>query len=364
MKVRDIIEFFEEYAPFSYQESYDNSGLQVGDKNSDITGILITLDVTEEVIDEALQSSCNLILSHHPLIFSGIKSITGRNTIEKIITRAIRERINILSIHTNADNSDKGVNSRICEKIGLKNTSVLCPVEGKLIKLSVFVPEAHAENLRATIFNSGAGVIGNYDYCSFNTQGTGTFRGNEESNPFSGRKGDIRYEKEVRIETIFPVHLKDRVIKAMLYAHPYEEVAYDLYPLDNPYSGFGSGMIGYLPEEMEENQFLSCLKEIFKPGCIKHSHLSGRKVKKVAVCGGSGSYLLKNAIAADADVFLSGDFKYHQFFEAENRILIADIGHYESEQYTKELFYDLLIKKFPNFALHLSKINTNPIHYL
>ena len=364
MKIRDLINLFEEFAPFTYQESYDNSGLQIGEKDSEVTGVLITLDVTEEIIEEAVKLSYNTVLSHHPLMFNGVKSISGRNATERIILRAVRDRINILSVHTNFDNSVDGVNKRICDKLGLVNRSVLSPVEGKLLKLSVFVPEGHVEKVREQIFNAGAGQIGNYDSCSFNIPGTGTFRGNEESNPFAGQKGSLQYEKEIKIETILPLHLKEKVIKAMLDAHPYEEVAFDLYPLVNTYNKFGSGMTGNLPDPIKGEDFLIRLKNIFHSGCVKHSRLTGRIIRKVAVCGGAGSFLLANAIHEGADIFISADFKYHQFFEAEGKILIADIGHYESEQFTKELFYEFLIKKFPNFALRLSEINTNPIHYI
>jgi len=363
MTVSEIISLFEEFAPALYQESYDNSGLQAGNKDDEVTGALITLDVTEEVVDEAVDLGYNLIISHHPLIFKGLKSITANDPTGRIIIKALQKKINILSIHTNADNAGEGVNHYICRKIGLKDTSILCPLEGKLLKLSVFVPEDHAQNLREQIFNAGAGMIGNYDFCSFNTPGTGTFRGNENTNPFSGEKGKINIEKEIKIETILPVHLKNRVIKAMLAAHPYEEVAYDIYPLENRYSRYGLGMTGYLEGEVNQKDFLQVLKRVFKTGCIKHSRLTGKEVKKVAVCGGSGSSLLGNAIASGADVFVSSDFKYHQFFDAENKIVIADIGHFESEQFTKDLFYELLMKNFPKFAVRLSEVNTNPVFY-
>ncbi len=364
MQVSEIIRFINETAPFLYQETYDNSGLQIGKPDAPVTGILITLDITEEVLEEALQKNCNLILSHHPLIFSNLKTITGKNSTEKIILKAIRENINILSAHTNLDNSFAGVNNMICQKLKLERTGILSPLEGKLVKLVVFVPETHAEKVRTQIFNAGAGVIGNYDSCSFNIKGSGSFKGNEMSDPFAGEKGKLHFENEIRIETILPVHLKEKVINVMLESHPYEEVAYDLYPLQNEYNLFGSGMYGYLSEPAGEREFILKLRDIFKTGCIKHSRLSGKKIQKVAVSGGSGSFLLKEAIRIKADIFISGDFKYHQFFEAENKILITDIGHYESEQFTKELFYELLMKKIPNFALHLSKINTNPIYYL
>lgn len=364
MQVADIINYFHELAPFSYQESYDNSGLQTGKFNDEVKGILITLDVTEEVLEEAVMSDCNLILSHHPLIFNSLKSITGKNPVERILMKAIKKDINILSVHTNIDNSSAGVNEMICRKIDLKDVQILFPLEGKLLKLVVFVPEAYADKLRTEIFKAGAGVIGNYDSCSYNTEGFGSFKGNENSDPFSGEKGKLHFEKEIKIETILPLHLKEKVINAMLSSHPYEEVAYDLYPLNNTWDQSGAGMYGYLAEAMEEKEFINSLKKVFRADCIKHSKFTGKKIHKVALCGGSGSFLLKEAIKINADIFISSDFKYHQFFEAEGKILIADIGHYESEQFTKELFYELLIKKFPNFALHLSKINTNPIHYL
>ncbi len=364
MKINEVLLLFEESASFTFQESYDNSGLQVGDYNDEVRGVLISLDVTEAVISEALRKGLNLIISHHPLIFSGIKSISGKSANERIIQRSIREGINIISVHTNIDNLLGGVNSKISEKLGLTNTKILLPAEGKLLKLAVFVPESHAATVRENIFEAGAGVIGEYDFCSFNSMGEGTFRGSETTNPFAGKKGIIHFEKEIKMEFILPVHLKENVTKAMLQVHPYEEVAYDLYPLINKYEKAGAGIAGTLDVALEEKEFLFFLKDVFRTGVIRHTALTGKMIKKVAVCGGSGSFLLKNAISHGADVFISGDFKYHQFFEAEGKILLADVGHYESEQFTKELFYEILIKKIPKFALHLSEINTNPINYL
>jgi len=363
MKLKEIAAFFEKLAPLQYQESYDNSGLQVGNPGQEITGALVTFDITDEVIDEAIRKNINLVIGHHPLIFGGLKSITGKNMTERVVLKAIKNDIAIYAAHTNFDVIKNGVNGKICQTIGLENLKILDPVSGKLKKLVVFVPHDHAEKVRSALFESGAGGIGNYDSCSYNLEGNGTFKGNEETNPFTGAKGELHTEPETRIETIFPEHLKGSVISSMIQAHPYEEVAYDIYPLDNKYNQFGMGMTGELLKPMNETEFLTHLKKSFNSDVIRHTTLLDKPVKKVAVCGGAGSFLLNKAISAKADVFVSADFKYHQFFDADSKILITDIGHYESEQYTREAFYDLIIKNFPKFAVHLSEINTNPIKY-
>ncbi len=364
MRLNEITASLERLAPLLYQESYDNAGLQVGNPSMEITGVLVTIDVTEEVLDEAIEKGLNLVVSHHPLIFGGLSSLTGKTMVERAVMKAIRHDIAVYTAHTNIDVVRQGVNGKICEVIGLKNCRILEPVAGRLKKLVVFVPEAHAEKVRQALFDGGAGMIGNYDSCSYNLEGTGSFRGGEATNPFAGEKGKLHFEREIRIETIFPDHEKGRVISAMLAAHPYEEVAYDIYPLENKYQEVGMGMIGELNEKIGEREFLSLLKKKFGTGIIRHSGLLGKQIKRVAVCGGAGSNLLRKAIAERADVFVSSDFKYHQFFEAEKKIVVADIGHFESEQYTRELFYDILNKNFPKFAVHLSDVITNPIKYL
>jgi dinuclear metal center YbgI/SA1388 family protein len=364
MKLKELVSFFNEVAPFSLQESYDNSGLQTGDPEMELTGAVICLDVTVEVLDEALSHKMNLIIAHHPVIFGGLHSLTGRNQTEQVLLKAIKNDVAILAVHTNLDTVIPGVNDQIANKLGLINRRVLDPLNDKLIKLVFFVPIANAEQVRQAVFEAGAGVIGEYDYCSYNMEGEGTFRASEKANPYVGEIGKIHKEKEIRVETILPEYIRGKVISALLSTHPYEEVAYDLYPLKNIHSKIGMGIVAELKEEMEEYDFLMELKQIFNSGCVRYTKLKGKKVKKLAICGGSGSSLLKKAISAGADVFVSADFKYHQFFEAENRILIADIGHYESEQFTKELFYELVTKKFPKFALRLSEVNTNPINYL
>ncbi len=363
LRVKEITSYFESVASLSYQESYDNSGLLAGNPNQVVTGALTTIDVTEEVVEEAIKLQCNLIIAHHPIIFSGLKKLTGKNYIERTLIKAIKNDVAIYAAHTNMDSIQGGVNSKICEKLGLTNCTILQPAVGQLQKLATFVPFDQAEKVRSAIFNAGAGVIGNYDSCSYNLQGTGSFRAGNNTNPYVGNKNEIHFEKETRVETIFPKHLQNKVISALLNAHPYEEVAYDIYPLENKHNQVGMGMVGTLEKPVSEEAFLIQLKKTFNCGVIKHTSLLGKEVSKIAVCGGSGSFLLPNAITANADFFVTGDFKYHQFFDADKKIVIADIGHFESEQFTKELFYELLIKKFPKFAVHLSKVKTNPVSY-
>ena len=364
MQLKQITQFIESIAPLAFQESYDNSGLIIGHPDDEISGILITLDVTEAILDEAISKNLNLIVCHHPIVFSGIKKLNRKNYIEWCVEKAIKNDLSIYAAHTNLDSVFGGVNSKICEKLELQNCRILAPTPGYLKKLVTFVPVADAENVRKAIFEAGAGHIGNYDSCSFNQTGSGTFRGNDQTNPYVGEKNQLHTEEETRIETIFPKHFQSKVIHALLLAHPYEEVAYDIYPLDNEYTQAGIGMIGELAQPMDEIQFLEKLKAAFNCKVIKHTQLLDKPIRKVAVCGGSGSTYLSKAMALKADIFISGDFKYHQFFDAENQIIIADIGHYESEQFTKEVFYELLTKKFPKFAVHLSDFSTNPVSYL
>lgn len=362
--VREVIQVIEGFAPLSYQESYDNSGLQIGDKGCKVMGILLCIDVTEDVVEEAVNIGANLIISHHPLIFSGIKRITGNNYIEKTIIKAIKSDISVYSCHTNIDNISPGVSFRMGTKLGLTKMRVLRPLSGNLCKLVTFVPNSHTEGVRNAIFEAGAGHIGNYDCCSYNLSGEGTFRALESANPFVGEKNILHKESEMRIETIFPKFLESKIILALLKAHPYEEVAYDIYPLINQQKNAGAGVIGEFEKPMETIVFLHSLKTIFGIPAIKYTDIIKENISKVALCGGSGSFLLPDAIKEHADAIVTSDFKYHQFFDAERSILIADIGHYESEQFTLEIFYDLLVKNFSNFAIRFTKVKTNPINYL
>lgn len=363
MQVADIIEYINSLVPIALQEEYDNSGLICGNSKQNTTSVLISLDCTEEIVDEAIHLGSKLIISHHPILFKPIKSLTGKNYIEKTIIKAIKNDICIFSVHTNLDNLNTGVNCLIAQKIGLKNLKILAPKSGLLNKIVVFCPHQDAEKVKNAMFEAGAGKIGNYSECSFNLMGEGTFRANEQANPYVGDKNTRHTEPETRIELICPVYKTEIVINKMLQAHPYEEVAYDVYPLLNSWDNAGSGMIGELPEASTEREFLSRLKKIFNAPVIKHTALLNKPITKVALCGGSGSFLLKNALSAGADVYVSADFKYHEFFDAEDRILIADIGHYESEQFTPEILATIIQKKFPTFAVHLTKINTNPVQY-
>lgn len=363
MKIKDIISHLEKLAPPFLQESYDNAGLLIGNSNAVVSKALISLDVTEAVLDEAITKNCQIIIAHHPLIFKGLKRITGKNMVERIVTKAIKNDIAIYAIHTNLDNVKGGVNSILCEKLGIVNNKILAPKEGLLRKLVAFCPKKDASKIRQAIFDAGAGHIGNYDNCSFNTEGTGSFRALEGTNPYVGEKGKLHFEEEVRIESVFPVYLENDILQALHTTHPYEEVAYDIYPLMNTHGNVGAGMIGDLEIEMDEKLFLQKVKDIAGTACIRHSDFLGRKIKKVAVCGGSGSFLIKDAIRAGADLFISGDINYHDFFDADKKLVIADIGHYESEQFSKDLIYSVLIKKFPTFAVLISKGHTNSVNY-
>jgi len=364
MTIKELTRKIEDFAPLLLQESYDNAGLIVGDPDTEIKGVLIALDVTEEVIQEAIGKSCNLIVAHHPLIFKGIKKLNNRNPVERMIFSSIKNNIALYAAHTNLDNVLQGVNATIAEKLGLINTSILSPVNGVLKKLVTFCPLDQAGKVRDAIFEAGAGHIGNYDSCSFNIDGEGTFRATEGASPFVGELNKLHREKEIRIETVFPSYLKNKIVSAMLHAHPYEEVAYDIYPIDNQFAGAGAGMIGDLQSPENAQDFLLRIKKVFNTGCVRHTKICSENVSKVALCGGSGSFLIHNAIALGADVFITGDVKYHEFFDADNKIIIADVGHYESEQYTKELLMNIIKKKKSTFAVRISEINTNPISYL
>lgn len=363
MTIQEIITEIENFAPLAYQEDYDNCGLITGQKTQNVTGALLTLDCTEEVIDEAIANKCNLIVAHHPILFSGLKKINGNNYVERTIIKAIQNNIAIYAAHTNLDNVKHGVNKKMADKLDLKNLSILAPKSNLLKKLVTFVPESHHQAVLKALFDAGAGSIGNYSNCSFNLEGTGTFKGNADTKPFLGKPNELSKEKEIRIETVFEFNKEAAIIAALLRAHPYEEVAYDIYSIANKHLQIGSGMIGELEKEMNEADFLAHVKKSLLSGCLKHTKKLGKSIKKVAICGGSGRFLLKNAINSGADAFITADFKYHEFFDAENKLLLVDAGHFETEQFTPEIFYEIIQNKFPTFAIRLSKTNTNPVNY-
>lgn len=363
MRLAVLIKHLEEYAPLNYQEDYDNSGLLTGDPNMEINGALVALDCTEDIVDEAIARNCNLIITHHPIVFKGLKKFTGKNYVERVVLKSIRHNIALYAIHTNLDSVHNGVNGVICNRLGLQQAKILNPKTGILKKLVTFCPSAQAAVLREALFAAGAGNIGNYGDCSFNTDGTGTFTAKEGAHPFVGQQGVQHQEAEVRIETVYLVQNERKVLLALLENHPYEEVAYDIYPLENKLNTVGSGMIGWLEEAMETADFLSFVKSKMRVTLIRHTKSTGKKIKKVAVCGGSGSFLLQHAIAAGADAFITADFKYHEFFDADGKLVIADIGHFESEQFTSDLLIDIIREKFPELPVRLTEHNTNPVSY-
>ncbi|MBL4752519.1 MAG: Nif3-like dinuclear metal center hexameric protein [Flavobacteriales bacterium] len=363
MKIKDLTQYLEEYAPLHYQESYDNCGLQIGGFTQQVKKALVTLDCTEAVIDEAIKYKCDLVIAHHPLIFRGLKTITGANYVERTVLKAIKHKIAIYAIHTNLDHVVGGVNWKIAERLKLNNCRVLAPRANGMMKIFTFCPSAQTDQVRDAMFKAGGGSLGNYDECSFNSSGIGTFRPNANAAPFTGDRGERHKEEEVKIEMIFAAHLKSKMIATLLKAHPYEEVAFDVIALENTNREVGSGLVGELNEEIVPATFMKKLKSAMNCNTIRHTELLKGKIKTVAVCGGAGSFLLKDAIRANADIFITGDFKYHEFFDAEQKIVIADIGHYESEAFTKQLIYEIINKKFPKFALRLSEVNTNPVNY-
>ncbi|MBL7923302.1 MAG: Nif3-like dinuclear metal center hexameric protein [Bacteroidia bacterium] len=362
-QLSEIIQHLEQLAPLSLQESYDNAGLITGQPSMEVKGILVCLDSTEEVMEEAIRNGCNVVVAHHPILFSGLKRLTGNHYTERVLIKAIRHDIAIYAIHTNLDNVLHGVNARFAAQLGLLHTRILSPMKGRLKKLVTFVPGAQLEAVRAALFEAGGGHIGNYSECSFSSGGTGSFKGEAGSQPFAGVAGIRHLEAEERLELIFPAWKEKDMLAALRGAHPYEEIAYDVYTLDNAFMSTGAGLYGELPEVMDGPAFLDFLKQKMNCAMIRHTKLLSGPIKKVAICGGSGSFLLQDAVRCGADIFISSDFKYHQFFDADGRIVLADIGHFESEQFTIDLLAEHLREKFTTFAVRLTETQTNPIYY-
>ena len=364
MKIIEIISVLEEMAPLAYAEDFDNVGLLVGDQQQETTGILVCHDALENIIDEAIAKKCNLVVCFHPILFSGLKKITGKNYVERAVIKAIKNDIAIYAVHTALDNHQEGVNKIFSDALGLINTKILIPKQHFIRKLVTFTIPENAEEVRNALFDAGAGTIGNYENCSFNSKGIGTYMGNEHSNPQVGERFEFVQGDEIKIEVTFEKHLENKILKALFKSHAYEEVAYEIYELQNQHQNIGLGMIGELEKPMKEKEFLLFAKEKMECGGIRHSNFTGKEIKKVAVLGGAGSFAIKNAIQAGADAYLTADLKYHQFYEAENQLLLADIGHFESERYTKNYIVDYLRKKILNFAVILSEENSNPVKYL
>ncbi len=362
-RIRQITAYLEALAPLAYQESYDNAGLIVGDANAEATGVLCTLDATEAVVDEAIAKGCNLIVAHHPIVFKGLKKINGKTYVERTVIKAIKNDVAIYATHTNLDSVTGGVNFKIAEKLGLQNVRILAPKGQVLSKLVTFVPVNDAQRVLDALHEAGAGQIGNYSRASFRSEGTGAYQANPGANPALGEVGEYHKEPEYRIEVIFSNHQQQAILAALRQSHPYEEIAYDLINLANQNQTVGSGAVGELPEALDGVAWLSYLKEHMNLNLVRHTPVLARPIKRVAVCGGTGSFLLPDAMGAGADVFVTADYKYHEFFDADGRMLICDIGHYESEVFTKELISQHLAKKFTTFAVILSETDTNPVRY-
>lgn len=363
MRLQEILQSLNTLAPTCYQESYDNSRLLCGDPNREINAALLSLDCTEAVVDEAIARGCDVIIAHHPIVFKGLKSITGQTYVERVIIKAIQHQIALVAVHTNLDNQLAGVNQLIASRLGLENTRILRPMENTIELLYVYVPQTHREGLEKALFEAGAGHIGLYDQCSFVYPGSGSFRPLAGANPVLGQVGEREWVQEDKVEVVVQQHTRSAVLKALRAAHPYEEIAYGMLALRNSNQTLGAGMIGELPDAMAARDFLQWVKTQLKTDCIRHTDAIDRPIKTVALCGGSGSFLLNDAKNQGADAYVSADFTYHQFFDAEGQIMIADIGHFESEQFTPEIFYAYLSKKYPKFAFHFSTVNTNPVHY-
>ena len=361
--IKDIIALLEAWAPPAAAEDFDNVGLLVGDANRICTGALITLDALDTVVDEAITKNCNFIISFHPIIFSGLKSITGKNYVEKTVLKALENKIAIYALHTALDNHPKGVNYGIAQKIGMQNNTFLLPKKDSLKKLRFYAPSESVEKIKEALFAEGAGALGNYTKCSFENEGLGQYQPNEEAQPSVGKKGEHTQVVETQVQLVFETHLQSKILHALHKVHPYEEIAFEIYTPENDNPNRGMGSIGVLSTPTNEEAFLQQLKKVFNPKCIRHSQLLGKPIQRVAVLGGSGSFAIGAAKQQKADVYITADLKYHDFYQAEGELLLIDLGHYESEQFTKNLILDYLSKKMPNFAFILAATNTNPINY-
>ena len=363
MIVQELLKTLEQWAPTAYAEDFDNVGLLIGNSQSKCSGVMITLDCTEAVINEAIADNCNVIISFHPILFSGLKKITGANYVERVAIKAIEHKISIIALHTRLDNHPDGVSNILCKRLKIKKSQVLIPKKDNLKKLVVYVPENYTEAILESLHKAGAGNLENYKECSFLLEGTGRFMGIDKSNPHIGKPSEKISLKEIQINVVFESHLYHDIQKALREAHPYETIAYEVYSLINSFSEVGMGRIGSLKKEMDLSSFLNFVKKQLNSKVIRHSPPTNKLIKKVAVLGGSGSFAIEDAKRQGADAFITADLKYHQFYQGEKSLLLVDVGHYESEQYIKNLIFDYLTEKLPSFAFVLSRTKTNPVNY-
>jgi len=359
MKIKEVISFLENKFPLSWQEDFDNSGIQCGDKERDITGVVVCFDMSEVVIEEAISKGANMVVSHHPIIYRDvIKRIEPTNRVGKILCKALENKILLYSMHTNIDSGKAGGNSLFAQKLELQKLSVLSPKENEFCKLVVFVPSENSVFLRDALFKAGCGNIGNYSHCSFSCEGIGSFKPLADANPHIGQHNRIERVEEERIEMIFSKIKKRQIVEALYQHHPYEEPAFDIFALENTNKDIGLGRVGFLPQPMVAADFIHYVKQKLNVELVRFSGNSKAEISKVAVCGGGGASHIKDALTAGADAYITGDLKYHDFFIPENKMLLVDIGHFEGEHFIREIITSLLKEKFKNFSTYFTEVES------
>ncbi len=367
MKVNDIHSILAAWAPKEIAWERDNVGLQVGDPEANVRGVLVCLDCTEQVILEARKQKADLIVSHHPLLFRAPKSITTADETGRAIRALIENKTNLYSAHTNLDFTAGGTSFAIAEALRLKNVEFLRKSYEVDKKIVTFVPRLHTQKVRNAMAEAGAGIIGNYDYCSFGIAGTGSFRGNSAANPAIGTKGKLESAEEIRLEMIGKQWNTEKIVKAMIAAHPYETVAYDIYPLQNASTEFGMGIIGTLKQPMGLSSFLQLVKKQLNARVLRRTTALNNVVQRIAACGGAGGELVDTAIAQHADVFITADVRYHDFHHATGKITLIDAGHFETEHPVVNAVVRKLnteIRKLgQRIPVRAAKTSTNPIYY-
>lgn len=368
MLIKEIIDAIESIAPLPLQEEWDNCGVQVGPTDNECTGVMVCVDCTPVVVEEAIAMNCNLIVSHHPLIFGGIKQLTGKTEAERCVINAVTAGLTIYSSHTALDNSPNGISHRMASLLGLEDVDVLVPREADQLKLVAYVPVSKLDDVRLALFDAGAGAIGNYDFCSFATDGRGSFRALDGANPYVGEVSQLHFEDESRLEVLLPRWKRRDVELALRQVHPYEEPAYEFSEVVAASRPAGSGCVGHLPQPMTVAQLALFAKERFGCQAVRLSCYHGdpmvHTVRRVAVCGGAGGSFIGAVKRSGADAYITADLRYHDFVDYGKRLALIDVGHFNSEQCAKEIFYQLICEKFPNFAVHTSKNEKNPIQYL
>ena len=363
MTISEFIRQLSTKIRFSYAEDFDNVGLLCGRPEQELRGVLVCHDALESVVQEAIEKGCNCIVAFHPIIFSGLKSITGKSYVERAVMLALENKIAIIAVHTAWDNDFYGVNHGIAKALGLRHLQVLIPKKDALSQLRFFVPVEAAEQVRSAIFATGAGTIGQYADCSFNIHGTGTFLPLEKASPAYGEVGTWEQVSEMEVQILVENWQLPAAIQAMKDAHPYEEVAYYVTSLRNENHHAGLGQFGLLDEEMSAQEFLSECRAVFDVPVIRtSSHFTGR-IRKVAVLGGSGASGISAAKKLGCDAYVSSDFKYHDFFQGDENFLLADVGHFESERFVSQQLADVISNILPTFAVLKSETKTNPVNY-